>query len=459
MDGIIFKLKDVYASISFFLGVTIILEIFKFNIGGLSFYLTDVFLILFFILTLFLICNFRFKLCIKDKKLRRILFLFFLIQILSLNFISPVFDYNLSLSILNGTDNSIKYVLKSIVSLSIFFLMAFISSEYQVVFVKQFTKGFVVAIILHTLYSIYQMFSWYFTGVDIHTNLFGLFGITEESVGHVLVNFIVYPIIRSSGLHWDPAYFGLWGGIGLFLIPYIKSKKLRITCFFLLLSVWFLSFSRTGYVAVLIVLFFILYMKKYNESFAVVNVAQIFRFAIFMCVLFVCVLPVLLPEETKKDFEIAISYRFQHNENDEGSVRHIMYPFYSIEAVIQDPCHFFWGYGARNSSRGIYQSGNLKDFTGDTVFDIESDWCKMLVNYGVICFMCFLFFHFFLLKYMILHLDFKSSYYSMFYFVSILSIFIAGITYSYNDSKWVWFVYWVSILYFINKNKIEDNNA
>lgn len=379
-----------------------------------------------------------------------------------MNIWSPILDEAIYIDSPDGVNGALKYTVKTIILIVFICSIILLPNLYIKYNVKYYIRGFITAVFIHGLYSIVQIIFWYSFNEDIHTPMLKAFGVTEESVGHVLVNYLILGVIRPSGIHWDPAYFGLWGGIILLLAVYtphfmgrIVAKKVLIT---LLSIAWFLSFSRTGYFAVLMTIIVLAILRLKNRTIKQIKFVKISQAIIMGCV-FVGGIFIVLPLDIQKLAGNAITYRFSHDEEDGGSSRHISYPVYTIEGMLHDPVHFIFGYGARNSSRAIYYSNNIHDFVDKPeAFDIESDICKMLANYGFLYFLLYLFFNYKLIKAYCLRCNFKHSFYPYFFTITSIATFFAGFFYMYNDSRWVWIVYLFALIFITRTDLFDKDN-
>lgn len=461
----------IYKISSFLFGLFSILEAFKYQVGGVSLYFGDILYYIYSAITCIFVIYFHKKdvsiVCERHNRIhvpRRYYTLWVMFTVLligSLNIWSPIIDTNIATFEPNGVEVAIKYAVKTIISLFIFYLILNLPQFLQKQTLRYFSYGFISAVYLHAFYSLVQLVFWYIFADDIHTKFLGYFGITENSVGHVLVNFLIVPVIRPSGIHWDPAYFGLWGEIILLWWFYAKVENKRYKLFakianIILLITWLLSFSRTGYFALLASVGILTLLSYRNRSIRRPSTRILLKGLIgFICLfgLLIC----SLPKDVSKSISKGIEYRFTASHNDEGTNRHIMYPIYVMKGMLHDPYHFLLGYGARNSSRAIYHSGELSNFVNtEETFDIESDFCKMAANFGFIYFLVYLYFNYKIVICFAIKQRLQSDSIATFFLICIISIFFAGLFYVYNDSKWVWFIYFYALLYLSDSNKHNE---
>jgi len=440
--------------LSFMLGFTCILEAIRMQAGPIKLNISD----LFFVLLFFYVLTLKHKKAVGlDKPVMQVKCFFIIILVFCLNFITPIVDNVLFPTGIDGVAPALAYAIKTAFNLVFFYEIFSLNGVSREKFINSFSKGFVFGIAFHILYSLYQLVAWYVFGEDIHTPLMESFGITEDFLGgHPVLNFVFRPlVIRTAGLFWDPYFIGIMGCVAIFLSLTINNKLVRITSAIISFLVFFMSFSRTGYVAFLAVLFLIPLLAKRNKSFCdKLNIRTIVKYALIILAVGALCLPLVIDKETKQELSEGLKYKTEIKSDDEGDMRHMMYPVYAIEAVLHDPLHLVFGYGARNSSRGIYISGNIPSETkGDASYDIESDWCKFLINYGIICFFIYLMFNIMLIKLLIRRGHFDESFVPLFLLITILATFISGFFYTINDSRWVWLVYAAAIVYLMNENE------
>lgn len=445
-----------YEIVTFLFALFTTFEVFKTERNGITILYADFF---YFIFVAFTILEFIFqkKIFILQIRLIPIACVFFLLVISTLNFLPSIIDIGFDNIRMDGSIAAIKYSIRNFFQLLLYAIICFLGERLQKQAIKGFCYGFLLATILHSIYSIVQMVFMYAFMEDIHTLILGTIGITKETINHDLVNYIGYPIIRNSGFHWDPAYFGLWGCIGLSTFLYSQTNDIwKKFVIWIIALAWSFSFSRSGYFAFLSGVIIIGIGHTFNNSINTIGIKKILKYGLYIC-MFVFIVFLLLPIELQNYIVESFSYRFTYNPESKGTTRHLLYPLWAFEGSIHDIWHFIFGYGPRNSSRGIAYGGNILDLTTDRVYDIESDFCKMLLSYGVVCMILYLIFNYYIVKYYIKYINFKDSpIVSYFYIFGIIGSFFAGIFYMYNDSKWVWYMYLFALL-FLNNNIKQDN--
>jgi len=435
----------------FILGFLSTLQIFKYQIFGVNIYPFD---LAYYFIILILSIN-----CIRNKKIefksfsengKTVFILFLVYYLFSINLFSPIFDgANSDYLIVMA-----KFFIKKLIFLLFFFLIFNSKNYIREKFIKHFIFGIFISVIFHSVYSYCTSYFWYFRGLDIHTYWLNSIGITVQSVGHDLINFIYYPVLRATGFHWDPAYFGLWGVIGIFYIllkPYEFSSKLLFIL--IILVPWIFTFSRSavfGLITVIAILILIMFRtKKLIEH--IINPIN------FKSVLLLSLLIIPLIFFTSISGKISakdvLESRIQI-EDDIHTQKHIQYPFMAAKAIIKDPIHFMFGYGNRNSGRAIekYILEIQEDFNNFEAYDIESDISRILINTGILGFSAYLLFISVILYNLIREYLRTKNELHLFTFIAICTTFFAGFFYAYNDSIWVWMFYIIAVILLQNGN-------
>lgn len=446
--------------LSFFLGITSILEVFRVKVGPLFVNISDVVFFVFIIVVLLPYAN-RKRACYKYS-VKYLMLSFFIVLSFSLNCLSPILDSYIYPDIeIDGITPSIKYSAKTFLNVIFFFLLLKLDFKQRSFVVKYFVLGFISSLCIHILYSSFQMYNWYFLEKDIHSAFLSSFGLTEEEIGHSFTSFVIWPVMRATGLYWDAYYMGFIGTISMFVAMFIKNRRDKYIVYLLIVANWFLSFSRTGYISALCTLLLIYCCRKQNLSLnKLFNYSKLFKSIISFAFVGIISLSVFVTDDLYEMLSESFAFKSEVKEHDEGDMRHVMYPVYAVEAVIQDPYHLFIGYGSRNSSKAIFMTGNITEFTrSKESFDIESDWCKMLINFGIICFAAYIILNVVLIKRILKQSEFRKDFYGLFFLATILCVFISGFFYAMNDARWVWMVYFMAILYVENNCRVDYNDS
>lgn len=441
------------SALFFLLGFFSTLQIFKYNIFGFHLYPFDlIYYSLIFMLLFYNLINKNSKIEFIDINAKTIFLLFFFFYCLNINILIPIIDQAST----GYVFNSIKLFLKRFIFLFFVLLLFLSDKKIKDSFIKNFLNGFFISIFFHIVYSLIVGYFWYIQGKYLHTEWMGYFGITAESVGHSLKTYGFYPIIRLCGFHWDPAYFGLWGVIGIFILLIKKLKVFyKFPLLVLIFFVWILTFSRSGFFAFCITLisFLLLYLISKSKTKLLVNKVNIFLLLI-ITIISISIIVVSLSSIYKKiDTSISFSNILERRlEFNKSTQRHLSYPIYAIEAISVDPIHLLFGYGSRNSGRSFNYAdieviGWGRYDMADKVFDIESDLIRCLINTGVIGFSFYILITIILIN--ILWKKYQLSdkkEYLLITIVGLLTTFFGGFFYGYNDSLWFWMFYLIALL-------------
>ncbi|MCE7626709.1 O-antigen ligase family protein [Vibrio fluvialis] len=440
------------SSLFFLLGFFSILELFKYKFAGINVYPMDLFFVL--SMLILIIELFNVKCCaikFRNKTSKNIFLLLMFSFFLNINSIIPIIDGASSEYI----RRTIVFSIKSVVLLVFFIVLSAQNYSTQLDFAKQFLKGIVAATFFHAVYSWVFFYDWYLGSGLLHIQLMESLGITAESVGHTLINYIIRPIVRASGLHWDPAYFGLWGAALIGFAFSYKNRRLLMLTTFIVLIPWFFTFSRTAYVALILasITFFIYFIKLVSLKKFVFSVLLLsFSFSVITIT--------LVNKSESSDVNVSYIIESRTNTKSQGNQRHLFYPLYALEAVSVDPIHFLFGYGNRNSGRSFLYSG--VDLPGWDVktkppFDIETDWFKILAAQGFIGFILYnILFIYTTFCNGRFYLIYRNPYY-LYMFWLLIMLYFCGFFYVYIDSKWCWLLLMSSYL-LINSERecIED---
>ena len=433
------------SALFFFLGFLSTMQIFKYKMFSIYFYPFDlVYYGLIFILAVKLILDSKSNLKLFSENEKMVLVIFLVYSLFSVNLFTPIFD-NANLDYLLV---SVKLFIKKLIFLIFFFLIYYSKKNIRKSFVKYFILGFFISVIFHSLYSYCTSYYWYFRGLDIHTYWLNSIGITVQSVGHDLINFIYYPILRSTGFHWDPAYFGLWGVIGIFYIllkPYKFLTKLLLSL--IIFVPWMLTFSRSAVFGLLVVFIILLIIMIKTKK----SICHIFNSKNFISVLIATLLilsvMMFMSFTDRLSAKDILKSRLLIKE-DIHTQKHIQYPLMAGKALLKDPYHFIFGYGNRNSGRAVeeYVIAIQENYKNFKAHDIESDISRIPINTGILGFSAYLLFISVIL-FQLMQAYFKTkNEFHLFIFIAICTTFFAGFFYAYSDSVWVWMFYIIAVI-------------
>jgi len=264
---------------------------------------------------------------------------------------------------------------------------------------KMFIKGLLFSFLLSITYSIYDLIYYYSFGNCqsisqqlIPTN-------PEKIMVHKLsFQFLGCLYYRVPGLAWDPGgMYPLMIVLSLFLKELKgKSRYLHISGIFS-----FIAFSRTGILG-----YITAWIYKINKS-------------IIYIVFFILLLFIILINTTGYLSKI-----------DEGTARHLSYPFIASIHVISTPIRYITGTGLRGSLYALPPESNLPPyFSGfrDVYKDIavvESIWINILLGSGLIGFLAFVLW---------LRVGLKNS-------IIFAALFVVGLFYTFDSSQFCFFI-------------------
>jgi len=330
------------------------------------------------------------------------------------------------------------------------------------------------------IFSLGQLIAWYFKKVELNKLIFGnFFGI---EVGHSWTNFVVYPILRVTGLHWDPAYLAIWTLIGLtWIVLFWKnnfSKKLFLSLFLL---IFIMTFSRTGIFALFAVLGIIcvdfllrlLYKMRVSMKF---NIKNSISFLLIVCIVLGAI--IYLIENNRSVTEILTE---RLNTESVSSQRHFNYFLQGWKAISSNNfLTLLFGYGYRNGGRGLENIPNVEFYLPgikkfQPPWSPESDFVNSYLELGLVGFFAYLFVFFagivylkkikkealkaynnkFLSKNNYLNIKKKALFFSICYGF----LFFAGFFYTFKDNPWYWLLIMSSFSVGIElQNKLLINN-
>lgn len=481
MEKLIFTDKKIIGILAFLLGLTCTFQAFKFLIGGFYFYPSDIFyylLIFFLILAIFLRGELKISIPYNVKFLYLALILYFFIVIFSGAI--PIFEGASAI----WAFASVKAVLKFLIFLFFLLLVFLLSNDLKNAVFSKFLKGFICSIFIQMIFSLGQLIAWYFKKVELNKLIFGnFFGI---EAGHSWTNFVVYPILRVTGLHWDPAYLAIWTLIGLtWIILFWKnnfSKKLFLPLFLL---IFIMTFSRTGIFALFAVLgivclgFLVRLLYKMRISMKL-NIKNSIGLLLIVCI--VLGAAIYLIENNRGVTEILTE---RLNVESVSSQRHFNYFLQGLRAISSNPLTLFFGFGYRNGGRGLENISDIEFYLPGIKNTLppwspESDFVNSYLELGLIGFFSYLFVFFIGIFYLrkikeealrtynnkILsksdYLDVKKK--ALFFSICYGFLFFAGFFYGFKDSLWYWLLIMSSFsvaIEFQNKlltNKLRTNN-
>jgi len=446
--------KNLINILAFLFGLTCTFCAFKFSLKGIYFYPSDFFYYsLIFFLTFFVLFRGRIKTPPPKKEniLYSLLIFFFLIIVFSV-FI-PILD-NASFE---WVFVSLKASFKFIILTYFLVLLFLISDNLKLKFFSNFFKGFFISIIIHVIFSITQLITWYSFKIDLNKFIF-LDMLGAESAR---THFIIFPILRTSGLHWDPAYLGIWILIGTAWIWFFwKDNWIKKAILSLFGLIFIMTFSRTGVLALIMVLFLIfssylirtLYKMeikvKINKSIKVLsNIILIICIALGMSFYFIKGDDIYKIVQERTDLEIV------------SSQRHINYFNQGARAISSSIPRLLFGFGYRNGGRGLLETPGAVNFLPGIQnikipWSPESDFVNNYLELGlfgfVFYFLIFIFGTLCLKKInlealkalknkTLNHSNHTALKNKVFFFLACYGfLFFAGFGYAFKDGIWYW---------------------
>ena len=355
---------------------------------------------------------------------------------------------------------SLKAVFKFAI-LSIFLLLIFLTSNYvKIILFKNFLKGFIVSILIQIFFSLLQLIAWYSQRIELNKVIFNNF--LRIEIGHRWTNFLFYPIFRTTGLHWDPAYLGIWTLIGIAWIYFFWKNNWfkRIVLLFSFL-VFFMTFSRTAFFALsmlLLITFFISLIKLIYKMKISLNLNNKLKtiFSLLLIISIVMSMSLFIIKGSENAIKI---FAERIDVESIGTQRHLNYFTQGWNAISNNFLTLFFGFGYRNGGRGflsdskiIYNLPGIENFKAP--WSPESDFINSYLELGIIGFVFYLSIFIFGLTYLIniknraikaknneliniysyIDINKKISFFLICYGL----LFFAGFFYSFKDSLWYW---------------------
>jgi len=340
-----FSDKRIVGLFAYLLGLTITLQAFKFDLFGANVYPWNLFYYpLPFILAVFGLMRAKKTPVFKNGIYLYIAFVLFF-TVVALSCFVPLMDGAGDAWVFASNKGFIKLIFLSFFASALFFS----SDRLKTSYFGNFFKGFISAVILQLVFSIAQMILWYANGINLNRWFF--LDVLHVDPGHVWGNFIIYPILRATGFHWDPAYLAMWLAIGMIWI-YLFWQKGTVKKMFLFasLAIFVATFSRAVFLAFFIIMAlscFLVFVRK------AVNNRLKFKLLI-ATPLGIAVLSISFFVFGNNDIFGEI-WRERTNISAEGTQRHISYFFEGARVISYFP-RFLFGFGYRNSGRGLLEN-------------------------------------------------------------------------------------------------------
>lgn len=364
-----FKDKDLVSILSFLLGLTCTFQAFKYDVSGVHLYPFNLFYYS-LLFVLFLVC-FKRRTTIQVSSNLKILYLVLTVHfaIIILSGFIPIADGAEAVWIFASLKGSIKFL----ILLCFFTLLILLSDDLKVAFSSNFLKGFIGSIIIQSLYATAQLIFWYSFRIDLNPLIF--YDLLKIDPGYSWSNFAFYPVIRTTGLHWDPAYLGVWSLIGIVGVFFIWKNSLLKKCFLsLMFLIFIMTFSRAAFFVLIMILIIafsvhtlrILYKMKFKikptRVFEIVQVVLLTSFIILWINHYVV------------EGDIYKAIKIRASLEDPGSVRHLSYfrqGFYTISTSISK---LLFGFGYRNGGRGLLSNPSVVNALSAEILRFKIPW-------------------------------------------------------------------------------------
>lgn len=446
---------DILSILAFFLGLFITFESFKINIKGANIYPYSLFFI--FILIFLIIRTFylkKFNIFYTGKLLK-----YFLI-ILSIYF--GLIIFSIIIPFIDNADFFWIFVsLKASFKFFLFLIFVWlIFNNCQEKVSNYLLKGFIVSLIIQIIWGLFQFVYWYKFNFKLNEVIIG--NKLNIDSGHIWTNYVVYPIMRITGFHWDPAYLGVWSLMcAYWVILFCNNKFYKYFFSSIAIIIFVNTFSRTVLFALLMTLFIIFLRKTIIFLF---QWKIKFKFgkeilAVFIIVLITCIVSLAIID-IQGDF-IGKALAQLTNLAQAGNQRHLNYFRAGVFAIFKSIPRLFFGYGYRNGARGLQELSNVESLLpgfciSKTGVIIESDFVNSYLELGILGLMIFILIFIVGITYL-----FKRKKYNLkviktgainkniylneikkinFFILCYCLLFFSGFFYSYKDSLWYWLV-------------------
>ena len=232
-----------------------------------------------------------------------------------------------------------------------------------------------------------QIFLFNFFSIDLNDFIFNQ--LLHINIGHSW-SLLYYSngsfLIRPAGINWEPAYFGVFMALGVFI-----EKNILKRIFYVIILL--LSISRTGLVALIFCLVYVVFENR--KMF--INKKLITRVFIVLCVLIIG-LNTIQPLKYKSQIFIS---RFNFANQDvinDGTGRHIDYYPLALEIMFgkSNLLEFLFGYGPRISGVAFSNNHDIAsklsvDNLIDTPWSVESDVIALFLGHGIVGISIYLF--------------------------------------------------------------------
>lgn len=281
--------------------------------------------------------------------------------------------------------------------------------------------GLGVSSFLNTFIVIWEYIS-FLNGNPMDYNIIKALGITVADKKLAVFN---QGFIRPTGFMIDPNYTGAYAGIGAIMWDYLWAQtKNRKYAIFAIISIvpMFLLFSRTAIFSFILCFLFSLILRGYNKKFTIMSPYIIIAFSI---VIFFLISYVLAENQ-----ELIDNISSRTSMSDGSTMARVGYLEYYFSNVSFKQLLF--GVGMAGSFLSIF-------FGSEEVLHPESSYIAMLIECGLLFFLCYVILLFITLKKLL-----KRDYYFALIFVYLNLI---GISYNFLGDRLYYFLVVCFILY------------
>jgi hypothetical protein len=460
---------DVLSILAFLLGLFSTFEAFKINIREAHIYPYTLIFIFFFLCLVVRFLYLKKVDILKDGKITNI----FLI-ILSVYF--GLIIFSVIIPLLDNADYFwvFVYLKASIKFFAIFIFIWLIFTNYHERIFSLLFKGFFISLIIQILWGILQLGYWYIFNINLNEILLGnKLGIDPS---HTWANYVIFPIVRITGLHWDPAYLGVWSLMCTYWIILFCNNKFHKYFFSCVTTIVFINtFSRSALFALSMIVFIlflnkiIIFLSQWRLRFKLNKKILLF----FLIILTVCIVSLTIIELSGY-FPSKVFIRLT-NFSAAGNQRHLNYFKAGLFAISDSIPHLIFGYGYRNGMRGLQQLPNVESLLpgfhiSKSGVSTESDFVNSYLELGLLGFII----HLLIFIIGIIYLTSRNKQYYRLMKKGIINkllynnkkkrinfgifcymlLFFSGFFYSYKDSFWYWLV--IILPFFMLREERED---
>ena len=288
----------------------------------------------------------------------------------------------------NSTINNVS--LNFMIQIIVFYIpfLLILSTYVNTKYIKDyFLKGLKISIFIEALWGLAQILLFNFLNIDLNKLVFSqLLNINANHSWSMLYYSNGSFSIRPSGINWEPAYFGIFMVLGIF----IEKNTLKKFFYIVMLLV---SLSRTGIVALILCGIYVTFENR-KKFF---NIKVLSKIIIILCSIIIGINTVKPLKYKSQVFVSRFNFANQNIIND-GTGRHIYYYPMSLEIMFEHSnlVQILFGYGPRisgiafSNDRDISHKLSLDDLDG-VPWSVESDIVALFLGHGIIGLLIYLF--------------------------------------------------------------------